>query len=190
MQVPLEISFHNMDSSDFIEAKIRERVDKLERFASGRLIRCAVSIEAPHKSHHRQNLYHVRIEMSVPGRELVVSRDPGDIDAHRDAYVAIRDAFSAAERQLAEDARISRHDVKTHEPPMLQGRILRLFAEHGFIATTDGREIYFHRNSVVDAPFGSLAPEQAVELTIVHGESPAGPQATTVRPIGAMKLEP
>lgn len=190
MQVPLEISFNNMESSDFIEAKVRERVDKLERFASGRLIRCAVAIEAPHKGHHKQNLYHVRIEMSVPGRELVVSRAPGDIETHRDVYVAIRDAFDAAERQLAEDARMARHDVKTHEPPMLQGRIVRMFAEHGFIATTDGREIYFHKNAVVDAPFADLEAEQTVELSIVHGESPAGPQATTVRPIKEMKLQP
>lgn len=190
MQVPLEITFHNMDSSDFLEAKVRERVDKLERFAGGRLIRCAVAVEAPHKSHHRQNIYHVRIEMSVPGKELVVSRDPGDIDAHRDVYVAIRDAFDAAERQLAEDARMARHDVKTHAPPMLQGRIVRLFTEHGFVATTDGREIYFHRNAVVDAPFEKLVEDEAVELAIVHGESPAGPQATTVRPIKEMKLRP
>lgn len=190
MQVPLEISFLNMDPSDFIEAKIRERVDKLERFASGRLIRCAVAVEAPQKGHHRQNLYHVRIEMSVPGKDLVVSRDPGSIDAHRDVYVAIRDAFVAAERQLAEDARMARHEVKTHEPPLLQGRVVRLFSEHGFIATTDGGEIYFHRNAVVDVPFNALSIDQPVELAVIHGESPAGPQATTVRPIGTMKLEP
>ncbi len=190
MQVPLEITFHNMDSSEFIEAKVRERVDKLERFASGRLIRCSVAVEAPDKGHHRQNLYHVRIEMSVPGKELVVSRDPGQTDAHRDVYVAIRDAFSAAERQLAEHARVARHDVKTHEPPMLQGRIIRLFAEHGFIATTDGREIYFHKNAVVDADFSDLGEDQPVALAIAHGESPAGPQATTVRRIGEMKLQP
>lgn len=190
MQVPLEITFHNMDSSEFIEAKVRERVDKLERFASGHLVRCSVAVEAPHKGHHRQSLYHVRIEMGVPGKDLVVSRDPGATDAHRDVYVAIRDAFSAAERQLAEYARVTRHEVKTHEPPMLQGRITRLFAEHGFIATTDGREIYFHRNAVVDSAFEGLSVDQPVALAIVHSESPAGPQATTVRPIAEMKLQP
>jgi ribosome-associated translation inhibitor RaiA len=41
----------------------------------------------------------------VPGKELVVSRDPGDVHAHKDVYVAIRDAFDAAERQLAEHGR-------------------------------------------------------------------------------------
>jgi ribosomal subunit interface protein len=104
MQVPLEIAFHNMEPSDFIEAKVRERVDKLERYFD-RITRCSVSIEAPHRAHRQGNLYHVRIEISVPGKDLVVSRDPGDLHAHKDVYVAIRDAFSAAERQLAEYTR-------------------------------------------------------------------------------------
>jgi ribosomal subunit interface protein len=104
MQVPLEIAFHNMEPSEFIEAKVRERVDKLERYCD-RITRCSVGIEAPHRAHRQGNLYHVRIEIGVPGKELVVSRDPGDIHAHKDVYVAIRDAFDAAERQLAEHER-------------------------------------------------------------------------------------
>ncbi|HRK95281.1 MAG TPA: ribosome-associated translation inhibitor RaiA [Rhodospirillales bacterium] len=104
MQVPLEIAFHNMEPSEFIEANVRERVGKLERYFD-RIIRCSVSIEAPHRAHRQGNLYHVRIEISVPGKDLVVSRNPGDIHAHKDVYVAIRDAFAAAERQLADHAR-------------------------------------------------------------------------------------
>ena len=77
-------------------------------------------------------------------------------------------------------------DVKAHAAP-LQGRILRLFTGHGFIATTDQREIYFHRNSVVDGDFEDLEEGQTVELVLVHGESPMGPQASTVRPIRRMQ---
>jgi hypothetical protein len=75
MQVPLEIAFHNMEPSEFIEAKVRERVDKLERYCD-RITRCSVGIEAPHRAYRQGNLYHVRIEIGVPGKELVVSRDP------------------------------------------------------------------------------------------------------------------
>jgi ribosome-associated translation inhibitor RaiA len=67
MQVPLEIAFHNMEPSEFVEAKVRERVNTLERY-SDRITRCSVSIEAPHRAHHQGNLYHVRIEISVPAR--------------------------------------------------------------------------------------------------------------------------
>ncbi len=191
MQVPLEIAFVNMDPSEFVEARVRTKAAKLEkRFP--RLISCRIAIEVPHRTqHHKGSQYHVRIEMSVPGKDLVISKAPGDIGRHRDVYVAIEDAFDAAERQLSEYAEQMRGDVKIHAGP-LQGRILRLFPEqdYGFIATHDGREIYFHRNSVVDADFDDLEPEQTVELVVADGESPIGPQASTVRPIGEFQYSP
>jgi ribosome-associated translation inhibitor RaiA len=103
MQVPLEIAFHNMEPSEFVEAKVRERVNTLERYSDRITLQC--QCRGPHRAHHQGNLYHVRIEISVPGKELVVSRDPGDVHAHDDVYVAIRDAFDAAGRQLAEHER-------------------------------------------------------------------------------------
>ncbi len=190
MQVPLEIDFENMEPSDFIAARVRERVAKLERFFDG-IVRCHVTIEAPHKHHHKGYAYHVGIALHVPGRELVVSRDPGNRDAHRDVYVAIRDAFDAAERQLEDYARKLRHDIKARAPA-IQGRIVRLFPDrgYGFIATTEGAEIYFHRNSVINGGFEELKAGQAVQLVIAEDESPQGPQATTVRAIGALRLHP
>lgn len=188
MDVPLELSFNNMEPSDFVESRIRERVDRLERRYS-HINSCRIAVEVPHRPHVHDNTYHVRIEVGVPGTELVVSRDPGDVNAHKDIYVAIRDAFDAMERQLEEFGRKQRRDVKHHDLP-LQGRILRLFADHGFIATTDGREIYFHRNSVVEGRFEDLKADTPVELVLVHGESPVGPQATTVKPIRPMQYVP
>lgn len=190
MDVPLEIAFVNMDPSEFIEARVREKVDKLEkRFP--RLVSCRVAVELPHRRHQKGNLYHVRIDMSVPGKELVVSRAPGDDMRHRDVYVAIEDAFQIADRQLSEFADQIRGDVKEHVGP-LQGKIIRLFPtqDYGFIATTDGREIYFHRNSVVDGDFDDLERDQAVELVVANGESPIGPQASTVRAIRPMQYDP
>ncbi|MFP4002847.1 MAG: HPF/RaiA family ribosome-associated protein [Alphaproteobacteria bacterium] len=189
MDAPLEIAFHNMDSSDALEQKIRERVERLNKryhFINS----CHVTVDVPHRNPaEKAREYHVRVEVRVPDKELVVSRDPGDIRAHFDPYIAVRDAFDAMERQLEQFSQKIRRDVKTHQAP-LQGRILRLFPDHGFVATTDGREIYFHRNAVVDARFDDLEPDAPVELSLVHGESPMGPQATTVRPIRPMEFVP
>jgi ribosomal subunit interface protein len=181
MDIPLEINFQNIDPSEFVEARIRERVNKLHRYYD-RINSCRVAVRLPHKQHQKGNIFHVRIEVRVPGAELVVSRAPGDINAHQDVYVAIRDAFDAADRQLEEFSRKQRGEVKRHEVP-LQGKVLRTFADHGFIGTNDGREIYFHRNSVVEGRFEDIEEGATVELAMIHGESPIGPQATTVRPI-------
>lgn len=186
MQVPVEIVFRNMQPSEFVEQRVRERIDRLHRFYD-RIVSCRIAIEVPHRSPHNPLLYHVRIEVSVPEKLLVVSRDPGDLMEHFDVYVAIRDAFEAMERQLEDYARKIRREVKVHDIPT-QGAVTRKFHDHGFIATTDGREIYFHRNSVANEDFDALEEGDPVELVAVEGESPAGPQATTVKRIGAMEL--
>ena len=114
MQVPLQISFHGIPKSEAVEAKIREKVDKLEKFHS-HIMSCRVAVEAEHHHHHQGNQYHVRIDITTPNKELVVSREHHENKAHEDVYVAIRDAFDVAKRQLEDYARIQRGDVKTHE---------------------------------------------------------------------------
>ena len=188
MDTPLELAFHNVDASPAVERQIRKRVERMHR-RFGRINSCRVVVEAPHRSQANPLAFHVRIEARVPGRELVVSRDPGRHGAHFDPYVMVRDAFDAMERRLEQHSQEVRGEVKTHHQP-LQGRVLRTFADYGFVGTTDGREIYFHRNAVVDARFEDLEDGAAVELSLVDGESPMGPQATTVRPIGRMELVP
>jgi ribosome-associated translation inhibitor RaiA len=99
MQVPIEIDFDGMQPSEFIARRIRERARKLEhRF--DRIVSCRVTVQAPHHRRNRGNLYHVRIAVHVPGAALVINRDAGQDKAHEDVYVAIRDAFDAAERRL------------------------------------------------------------------------------------------
>ena len=116
MQIPLELTFHNMDRSDAVEANVRERASKLERYFD-RIIGCRVVVEAPHKHSHKGIVYEVRIDISVPGKEIVVNRSGAKNHAHEDVYVAVRDAFSAAARQLEDHARKTRGQVKTHETP-------------------------------------------------------------------------
>ena len=184
MQVPLQISFRNMHPSDAVEARVREKAARLEKYFD-RIISCRVIVEAPHRHHRKGKLYTVRIDLTVPGRELVVTRNNSEDHAHEDVYVALRDAFNAAARQLEDHARKARGEVKTHETP-LAGKVARLFPQqgYGFVELTDGREIHFHQNAVVSGQFEKLNVGAEVRLVVAYDESPHGPQASTVTPIG------
>jgi ribosomal subunit interface protein len=108
-----QIIWQNLSPSDKIETKIHKHIAKLEKF-SDRLSDCHVVIEVPHRHHHQGNIYHVQIKLNVPGKELIVNRQPSAQQAHEDLDVAIRDAFENAERQLKEYTQQRRGDVKTH----------------------------------------------------------------------------
>lgn len=99
MKVPLKITYRNMDSSPSLERSIREQVSKLERLHDG-IIGCRVTVESPHHSHTKGNHYRIRVEVTVPGREIVADRGPDKHDEHEDPFVAVRDAFRAAQRGL------------------------------------------------------------------------------------------
>jgi ribosomal subunit interface protein len=98
MQQPLRITFDGLDHSEAIAERIRAKAADLDRFHS-QIMHCQVTVEAAHHSHHKGNLYAVRIQLHLPGKELVVSQT-GQKPEHEDVYVAIRDAFAAAVRQL------------------------------------------------------------------------------------------
>jgi ribosomal subunit interface protein len=117
MDVPLQITFRGFSRSDALEDDIREHANKLEDYYD-HIISCRVVVQNEHHSHHQGNLYRVSIDLSVPGKELAVSRDQHDKQQHEDAYVAVRDAFEAMRRQLEDFARRQRGQVKRHEPPI------------------------------------------------------------------------
>jgi ribosomal subunit interface protein len=174
MQIPLKVTLRNVSPSAAIEAAIRERASRLERWCD-RIIRCRVLAEAPQRRHHRKGgPYNVRIDLTVPGDELVVNRQ-----AAQDLYVAIREAFEVARRQLQDYARRQRGAVKAHEAPS-HGRVSRLFPDegYGFLETPDGREIYFHHHSVLGSGFNRLSVGTEVRFAEEEGEE--GPQASTV----------
>jgi ribosomal subunit interface protein len=114
MALPVQITFNGMDPSEAIEERIRERIDELSRFYD-RIESCRVVVESGHRHHRHGRLRLLRIHLTVPGGEIVVNRDPAEHHAHEDVYVAIRDAFDAARRQLEDHVRRLRGDVKTHE---------------------------------------------------------------------------
>ena len=182
MSFPVDIEFRNMDRSEAVEAAIHERCVKLERF-SGDVMHCRVTVEAPHRHHGKGNLYRVSIDLHAPGKEIIVDRERGKDHAHEDVYVAVRDAVNAAARQLEDYVRVRRGKVKAHEAPP-HGHVSELHPDedYGRISSADGRDIYFHRNSVVHASFEDLTIGSEVRFDEEMGDR--GPQATTVRLIG------
>ena len=173
MQIPLQLTVRDVPHSDAVEAHIRQKVEKLEEF-SGHIISCRVVVEMPHKHSHQGRQFNVRIDIGVPGREIVVNRDH-----HEDVYVALRDAFDAAKRQLEEHVRLARHDTKTHAAEIV-GRVLRLSREEGigFIAGPDGTEYYFSSVDVVTPRFEQL--KEGDEVKFIEEVAGEGMQARRV----------
>ena len=182
MQFPVQIEFRNMDRSEAMERAIEERLEKLDRFASD-VMRCKVTVEAPHRHHGKGNIYHVLVDLHVPGAEIVANRDPSRNHAHEDPYVAVRDAINAAARQLQDYVRVRRGKVKAHEVP-LHGKVSEVHIEenYGRITASDGRLIYFHRNSLLGAALEEVAVGAEVRFDEERGDE--GPQATSVSLVG------
>jgi cold shock CspA family protein len=187
MQVPLQIIFEHIGQSDALEAAVRKEAERLERFYD-RITSVRVVIARPQHRHHKGDTYCVRVHIAVPGGKHVdITRDPAMTGRHEDAHVTIRDAFDAAGRQLQDQVRKLEGAVKVHETPP-HGVIAALIPErdHGFIAASDGREIYFHRNSVDGGKFDDLEVGQEVRFSEAVGDK--GPQATSVCPVGKHHL--
>ncbi len=183
METPLEITFHGLDSSEAMEARIREKVAKLERLYD-RMTGCRVSVEAQHRQHRTGNVFNVNIEMSVPGETLVVSKAPHRAHeryAEPGLVQVMNEAFRTAERQLIDFKQKLRGEVKPHDEPVT-GRVAVLNAEQdfGLLDAFDGRQLYFHRNAVFDADFEELKAGDRVHFVESMGET--GPQASKVWP--------
>ncbi len=193
---PLQITFRNLKATPDAELWIRLEAVKLETFYK-RIMGCRVAVERP--SCHRQgNPYHVRIDLTVPGGELVIkheavlrtqARQLGEAEIrkhlearqpHKNLRQAIHDAFSAATRRLQDYARHQRGDVK-HRESRPVAKVSRLFPDksYGFLETPDGRDIYFHEDSVLNRGFNRLKLGTAVTFAEEQGNK--GPQASTVR---------
>lgn len=183
MDRPLEIAFHNISTSESLETLIRDKFARLEkRFP--RLIGARVSVEALHRQHRTGNVYECHITLSVPGRDLAVTREPHRAKeeyAHPDVRVSIREAFDTAERMLLEFKDQFRQDTSAPNGSAVAGQVTLIEpgADHGFILTNTGSQLYFHRDSVTNADFADLKPGQPVHY--VEEEGDTGPVATKIR---------
>lgn len=108
MEAPLQIVVRNISHSAALEARVREDVAKLEAFHP-RIVSCRVTVEELQKRRRQGRHFRVSIDLRVPGREIVASHDHDE-----DVYVALREAFHSARRQLEDTARVMRGDVKVH----------------------------------------------------------------------------
>jgi cold shock CspA family protein len=183
MDIPLDITLRGVSPyEEALKAEIAKRAEKLGRLYTN-IMRCHVVVEAPHKHRHKGMHYNVRIELSLPQKKIVVNREKHLRRSHEDINAVVRDAFDAAKRKLEDFAGHQRGEVKAHETPP-HGRVSQIFPDkgYGFIRTSDGREIYFHRNSVMGGEFGKL--EEGSEVRFSEETGDKGPQASTVRAVG------
>lgn len=159
MRLPLQITFHGTDRSDAVEAAIREKAEHLERFSTD-IMSCRVVVDAPQKHRHQGRPFAVRVDLTLPGHELVVDRVHGE-----DVYVALRDAFDEMKRQLEDSVRLQRGQEKQH-PREFHGEVVRLNGEggFGFIRTPDGQEYYFGRDNLTDARFEQVRIGSVVQF--------------------------
>jgi cold shock CspA family protein len=180
MQTPIEVDFQGMDTNADVRAAIAKHVAQLEdRF--GRVTAGRIVLKAPGGRHRTGGLYEINIRLALPeGREVNIGRTPQNDERYADLNFALNDAFKRARRQLQDQVRKLQGQVKRHEGPPI-GTVSELdpLGEFGFIETDDGREIYFHRNSVLNGDFSDLVVGSRVTFAEEMGDK--GPQASTVK---------
>jgi ribosomal subunit interface protein len=178
MQLPLQITFRDIEHSDPVEQYVRTKAAKLD-VLDARIMSCRVAIEMPHRHARHGEHYRVRVDVTVPGGEIVVGHVPGEKKLFEDLYAAIDSAFDDAGRQLQDFVRRQRGEVKVHERAR-HGHVTKLFTYegYGFLRTPEGDELYFHRNSVLNGGFDRLKIGSRVRFAEEVGDG--GPRATTV----------
>jgi cold shock CspA family protein/ribosome-associated translation inhibitor RaiA len=180
MQTPLKVTYRNLlpQYKESVEEEVNELAAKMEKFYPS-IIGCRVVVEMPHKSHHDGNLFRATVTLNVPRKKIVVSREHPVHRIHENIYVAVRHAFDDTVRQLEEYSLIRSREVKAHDL-LPHGVVAKLFRKegYGFIESFGGREIYFHKNSVLDG-FEKLKKGTQVRFEEEEGEK--GPQASTIK---------
>lgn len=180
METPVEIDFQGVEADPRVRSAIATHVTQLEeRF--GRITAGRVVLKGPGGRHRTGGLFEVSIRLALPeGREVNVGHTRQNDERYSDLPFAINDTFKRARRQLQDQVRKMQGDVKTHDAPPV-GIVVELdpLGEFGFLETPDGREIYFHRNSVLGGNFAKLAVNSHVSYSEELGDK--GPQASTVR---------
>jgi cold shock CspA family protein/ribosome-associated translation inhibitor RaiA len=179
--MPVQITFRGIDHSQAIEAAIRQRAARLERF-SEQISRFHVVVDMPHKHRHRGNHYAIRIDITTPSGEVVVTRDPTLDGARKDFQSVLRDAFDAAARHLESGAQRLEGDAAGHGHS-LPGTVTRLFAEgaYGFLTSADGEEVYFNEGCVSGSSFAQLSVGSEVRFTLAPEDTDQGARAASVQ---------
>lgn len=184
MPARLKISFHDIDASPALEKRVREKVAKLEKIYP--ITSAQVFIKALGNKQRQGRQYSVRIDLKLPGGEVVVSHSPGVAKKpkrHEEIYAAMNDAFLAVEKQMRHFKDVMKNEQRLHKPVLASGLVteINLAKGYGYIETADGDTIYFHENSVQAERFSELKVGRRVRFSIAEGEGVKGPQANIVR---------
>lgn len=181
MQVPLEITYRNVEKTEDIDRLIREKMAKIEKICNY-IVSCHVVIEHPQEYQNAGNPYQIRIEMSIPKNHyIVVKHGMGKEDMHLPLSTVIRKAFDAVRKQVRELVQRQHAHLKVHDVNGTIGIVNKINREegYGFLLNAEGEDVYFHKNSVVQNEFDQLYEG----ATVIHTEEPTerGPKATSVK---------
>jgi cold shock CspA family protein/ribosome-associated translation inhibitor RaiA len=173
VQRELQITTRDVVLAPADERAIRDAAAHLETFWD-RITSCRVLVEVPRRRGRTGRLYNVRIDLDLPGGEVVIRRQPRDT-----LLTAVQEAFKAAQRRVQDAARRTRGDVKLDRSAP-RGVVTRLFPweGYGFITDDGGRELYFDRQSVLAGGFDRL--EEGMDVRFAEAVGEKGPQASTV----------
>ncbi len=186
MQEAPEITFKNMDVSPTLDARLRERIDRLERFHHG-IIGCRVVVQEAHKSPASgKNPLRIDLEVEIPGDFLHSSGEEEIREVKDETGNLVTRVFEAMEHQL--DAAVARNkrQVKAHAADHEIGRVTRLFPGqgYGFVQVGEGPELYFTENVLHGLAMAELEEGSRVVVTRAHDDGPMGPLANAVRRLG------
>jgi cold shock CspA family protein len=183
METPVQIDFRGMQPTQHVLDAIAQRISDLEsRF--GRVTAGRVVLKSPSAHHRGGGLYEVNIHLALPdGREVNIGHAASADERHANIDFALNNAFKRARRRLEGQVRRMQGYVKKHEERPI-GIVKMVDAEkgYGFLESADGREIYFHQNSVLDGNFRRLTPGTRVLFSEEIGEK--GPQASAIDLLG------
>jgi ribosome-associated translation inhibitor RaiA len=186
MQEEPEITFKNISVSPTLEARIRERINRLERFHHG-IIGCRVVVEEPHRSAgSAKNPLALTLEVEIPGNLLASSGEEEIRAAKDDTGNLVTRVFEAMERQLETAVARDKRQVKAHTAAHEIGRVTRLFPGqgYGFVQVGEGPELYFTENVLHNLRMEDLEEGTQVVVSRAHEDGPMGPLANAVRRLG------
>ena len=183
METQVEVTFRGLPADPNVDALARREAHKLERYGQ-KLVSCRVAIEQPQRHQQGGSPFRVRLFIGAGLQQpIVVTREPLKSDMHESLRTIVLGAFRAARRQIQSMTQRRRGETKALQEP--RALVVRLFPGasreegYGFLKTLDGRELYFHRHSVLHDDYERLAVGTEVRFEEEDGDN--GPQASTVQ---------
>lgn len=180
-RIPVEIAYENVEPSPTWEEHVLRGIRRLEHVGP-EVMSARVTLARGNARRRTGDLFDVHVQLTVPGPDIVVSRSSSWHHESEELSTAIHEAFEKARRTLVERHAVRRGEVKVNEPLQV-GAVTDLFPDYGFLRSSEGRIVYFHRNSVLDDEWKNLRVGDDVRFVDEPGDE--GPQATTVRVVRA-----